>query len=82
MKIKHISWLIVAGLFVLLIGLVTVGQTAAQTQGTENLLTNPGFEAGHHRQDGIPEITVPDGWRLHWLDNAEFFGSDGPAARP
>ncbi len=82
MNLKRMIWLIIMGLFVFMIGLATVGQTAAQTQGTENLLVNPGFESGHHHQDGISEITVPDGWRLHWLDNVPFLGSNGATARP
>lgn len=82
MKRKYLVSLLLVSLFLLTLGLASVEQTAAQTQGTENLLVNPGFEEGHHKQDGIPEITVPNGWRLHWLDNAEFPGSDGPAARP
>ncbi|MEM7111528.1 MAG: SdrD B-like domain-containing protein [Chloroflexota bacterium] len=38
----------------------------------DNLLTNPGFEAGHYQQDNISQITVPNGWRMHWLDNVTF----------
>lgn len=52
--------------------------TLAQT----NLLTNPGFEEGHYNQNNIPEITVPNGWRMHWLDGVPFSGSNGNAARP
>jgi len=47
-----------------------------------NLLTNPGFNDGHHHQDDIPEIVVPNGWYLHYLDNATFPGGDRPAMRP
>jgi hypothetical protein len=82
MKPKQLAWLLAAGLLTMLVGLRAVQQTAAQTQGTDNLLVNPGFEGGHHHQDGIPELTVPDGWRIHWLDGVEFLGSEGPAARP
>ncbi|MBI3764030.1 MAG: LysM peptidoglycan-binding domain-containing protein [Chloroflexi bacterium] len=39
-----------------------------------NLLTNPGFEAGYHRQDSIPELGVPNEWRLHYLDGQSFPG--------
>lgn len=82
MKIKHVLWLVVASLFVGLIGLTSVEPTAAQEQGTQNLLVNPGFEEGHYSQDGIAEITVPNGWRMHWLDGVPFPGSDNNAARP
>jgi len=48
-----------------------------------NLLTNPGFEEGHHHQDNVPELVVPNGWRLHFLDRDTFpGGSDLPALRP
>ncbi len=56
------------------------GPSTVQAQA--NLLTNPGFEAGHYNQDGIPEITVPNGWRMHWLDGIPFNNSNGNAARP
>ena len=49
----------------LLLPLVIAVPFAAQAQGP-NLLKNPGFEEGHHHQDNITEITVPDGWRMHW----------------
>jgi len=47
-----------------------------------NLLQNPNFDQGHHHQDNITEIVVPDGWRLYWLDNVVFPGSSTPAYRP
>jgi len=48
-----------------------------------NHLTNWSFEDGHHHQDGIPEIVVPDGWHLYYLDNADFPGiGTPPAYRP
>lgn len=67
-----------------MIGLASPQQTVAQTQGTDNLLVNPGFENGHHHQDQIAEIVVPDGWRLHYVDGVTFTGAwDGlPAHRP
>ncbi len=75
-------------LFVLFVMLIlsmslVIGQTAAQTTGP-NLLTNPGFEGGHYNQDGIAEITVPNGWRMHWVDGVSFPGAwdDLPANRP
>lgn len=79
MKLKYVLSLLVITLFAWLT-LTTNGQTAAQTQ--ENLLSNPGFEGGHHHQGGFSEITVPDGWTLHWLDNVGFAGSNGVAYRP
>ena len=48
-----------------------------------NLLTNPSFEEGHHHQDNITELVVPDGWCLHYLDNEDFPGiGNPPAYRP
>jgi hypothetical protein len=49
-----------------------------------NLLTNPGFNDGHHHQDNIAEIVIPDGWYLHYLDNATFpgIGAGKVAYRP
>lgn len=82
MNARSTAFFVIVGLFVLMTGLASAERMFAQTQGSENLLVNPGFEASHHYQDGIPEITVPDGWRLHWLDNVNFLGSDAPAARP
>jgi hypothetical protein len=31
-----------------------------------NLLPNPSFEEGWYHIDGIPELQVPNGWRLEW----------------
>ena len=45
-------------------------------------MENPGFEGGHYNQDGIPEITVPNGWRMHWSNNELIFGGEWPTARP
>lgn len=39
-----------------------------------NLLRNWTFCDGMHVQDGIPQIGVPDEWRLDWLDNQPFHG--------
>ncbi len=48
-----------------------------------NLLTNPGFNDGHHHQDNVVELVVPDGWHLDFLDGENFpGGSDQPALRP
>ncbi|MEZ4517074.1 MAG: hypothetical protein R3C44_09655 [Chloroflexota bacterium] len=62
--------------------LVLAGNAFAQEQVGPNLLTNPGFELGHHHQDGIAEITVPDGWDMHWSNNELIFGGEWPTARP
>lgn len=57
-------------------------ETAVLAQNN-NLLTNPGFDNGHHHQNGIAEVVVPDGWELHWLDGVPFDGTfENPAARP
>jgi LysM repeat protein len=84
MKFKTLALLVTLAVLMIAIGSTTVKETAAQTQGTQNLLVNPGFEAGNHHQDNIAEIVVPDGWRLHWLDNVTFPGAwdNLPALRP
>ncbi|MFO7679059.1 MAG: hypothetical protein R6X34_03330 [Chloroflexota bacterium] len=78
MKTKQIALLVV------LTGLLfaTFGVFGQQAAAQSNLLTNPGFEGGYFNQDGIPEIAVPNGWRMHWLDGQPFNGSNGNAARP
>lgn len=53
---------------------------AAQDIVSGNLFENPGFEAGYFNQDGIPQIAVPNGWRMHWLDGVAFDGTDGQVA--
>ena len=45
-----------------------------------NLLTNPNFDLGHHHQGGIPELTVPDGWYLYFIDDDTFPGCGSPPA--
>jgi hypothetical protein len=48
-----------------------------------NLLKNPNFDQGHHHQDNIPEIVVPDDWLLRWIDGGTFPGiGNPPAYRP
>lgn len=79
MKVKTAGLLL---LTILMLGAVLLAAPPATAQTGPNLLTNPGFEEGHHHQDGISEIVVPNGWRLHWLDGVEFLGSNGPAYRP
>ncbi len=41
-----------------------------------NLLPNPSFEEGHWNQDGIPELQLPNGWRLEYEQGATGFGSE------
>ncbi len=45
-----------------------------------NLLKNPNFDQGHHHQDSISEIVVPDGWKLRWIDKDTFPGCGNPPA--
>jgi hypothetical protein len=40
-----------------------------------NLLPNPSFEEGHHLQSGVPELQLPDGWRLEWSEAATGLGN-------
>lgn len=42
----------------------------------QNLLPNPSFEEGHWNQDGIPELQLPNGWRLQYEQGATGFGSE------
>jgi LysM repeat protein len=58
-----------------------VAPAQAQDLGP-NLLVNPSFEEGHYNQDGISEITVPNGWRMHWSNGEFIFGGEWPSARP
>ena len=71
-------------LMLLLVISVAVKQSAAQQQVGDNLLTNSGFEGGHYNQDNIPQIAVPNGWRMHWIDGVTFAGAwdSLPAFRP
>ncbi|MEZ4517319.1 MAG: hypothetical protein R3C44_10950 [Chloroflexota bacterium] len=41
-----------------------------------NLLPNPSFEEGHWNQDGIPELQLPNGWRLEYEQGATGFGGE------
>ena len=84
MKFRTLALLAMLAVMVAVIGSATVEETAAQTQGTQNLLVNPGFEAGNHHQDNIAEVVVPDGWRLYWVDGVTFPGAwdNLPALRP
>ena len=40
--------------------------TAAEPVLGANLLPNPSFEEGHYNQNGIPELQLPNQWRLEW----------------
>ncbi len=79
MRKTYLPSLVALGL--LLAGLALVAPAHAQDLGP-NLLENPGFEGGHYNQDGIPEITVPNGWRMHWSNNERIFGGEWPTTRP
>ena len=50
--------------------------------GLEYFIRNPSFDKGHHHQDNIPEIVVPDDWYLYWIDNQIFQGAGMVAYRP
>lgn len=47
-----------------------------------NLLKNANFDEGHYYQDNIPEIVVPNGWYLYWIDKQVFKGAETVAYRP
>ena len=82
MKTKITTLLLAAALFTGLL-LLNQSNTAAQEIISGNLFQNPGWEEGYFNQDGIPQIAVPNGWRMHWLDGVAFEGTDGrPAYRP
>ncbi len=79
MKSKWTVFLSIITLLLLITGLAPI---RGKAQGP-NLLKNPGFEEGHHNQDGIAEITVPDGWRMHWSDReSNIFDGYAQTARP
>jgi hypothetical protein len=78
-KESQVALLLVAGLMLTIL-MFTPIQVDAQGQ---NLLTNPGFEEGHYNQDGIAEITVPNGWRMHWSNReSKIFDGYAETARP
>ncbi|MCA9865126.1 MAG: hypothetical protein KC410_01405 [Anaerolineales bacterium] len=80
MRKTYLPLLAVLGLLLAGLG-VFAGPAQAQDLGP-NLLINAGFEEGHFNQDGIAEIVVPNGWRMHWSDNELIFGGEWPSARP
>lgn len=67
-------------LFALLVAGLATNPARAQTG--PNLLENPGFENGHFSQDGIAQITVPNGWRMHWSNEELIFGGEWKTTRP
>ncbi len=82
MKIKQITLLMIIGLLIFIISKPHSG-AKAQAVISENLFTNPGFEQGYYNKNDIPQIAVPNGWDIQWLDNVPFFGTeDLPAYRP
>lgn len=80
MRKKHLPLLVILGL--LLAGLAVFSTPARAQDLGPNLLENPGFENGHYNQDGIAEITVPNGWRMHWSDKELIFGGEWQTGRP
>ncbi|MCP4359364.1 MAG: hypothetical protein GY796_15225 [Chloroflexi bacterium] len=81
MKMKFVSLLLLLTAVIALAG--SKQNVTAQEIISDNLFTNPGWEAGYHNQDSIPQIAVPNGWRMHWLDGVAFEGTeDRPAYRP
>jgi hypothetical protein len=45
-----------------------------------SLLTNPSFEEGYYYQDHIPQLAVPEGWQLYYIDRDTFPGCGNPPA--
>lgn len=81
MKMK--AFMLLVGFAALMLIVSSHGQAAAQEVISGNLFENPGWESGYYNQDSIAQIAVPNGWRMHWLDNVAFEGSEGrPAYRP
>jgi hypothetical protein len=75
----QVALLLVTGL---ILAVLVASPEAVGAQGP-NLLTNPGFEEGHYNQDGIAEITVPNGWRMHWSNReSNIFDGYAETARP
>ncbi len=40
-----------------------------------NLLPNGSFENGHYNQNGVPELQLPNGWRIEWDEGPTGFGN-------
>ncbi len=82
MKAKITALLLIAAMFTGLL-LFNQNKAAAQEIISGNLFQNPGWEEGYYNQDGISQIAVPKGWKMHWLDNVPFEGTESrPAYRP
>ncbi len=79
MKSKYTILLLVATMLLLFVS-NTQQPVAAQEIISGNLFENPGWESGYYNQDNIPQIAVPNGWRMHWLDNVTFEGTNGIVA--
>lgn len=60
---------------------VLLAPRGSAAQGN-NILPNGGFEGGYFHQDDIVELAVPNNFKMHWLDNVTFSGSNGLAYRP
>ena len=76
------KWKVFLSIITLFLLTVALLPYAVKAQG-QNLLKNPGFEEGHFNQDGIAEITVPNGWRMHWSDReSNIFDGYAQTARP
>lgn len=41
-----------------------------------NLLPNPSFEEGHYNQNGVPELQLPNKWRLEWDEGPTGLGNE------
>ncbi len=41
-----------------------------------NLFPNGSFEEGHYNQNGVPELQLPNGWRIEWDEGPTGFGSE------
>jgi hypothetical protein len=74
------SVLLMAAIFLVTVLSLPRGDAAAQDIISGNLFENGSFEAGYFNQDSIPQIAVPNGWRMHWLDGVAFNGTDGQVA--
>lgn len=79
MKLKHIFLFSAVAMMALFVSSYQ-SPAAAQEIISDNLFENPGWESGYYNQDGISQIAVPNGWRMHWLDNVAFEGTNGIVA--
>jgi hypothetical protein len=79
MNRRQVSYLVILAL---LLGFALMRKPVYAQDLGPNLLVNAGFEEGHFHQDGIGEITVPNGWRMHWSNAEKIFGGEFPTARP